>query len=802
MKPFLKQCDASVRLGVRLAAHAAYGWLCVAVTAQTVTAGTWLPIGPRGDLGTADGEVCNGRIASIQIHETSGTLYVGASSGGIWRTDPGTGRPPVWEDLGKNLPHPSVGALAVHPLNPDDILAGTGDSGREADPGGGFAGGTGLFHTTDAGGHWTEVLVSTAQLLFPPATFYRVLYQPGSHDVILAATNLGLFRSEGGPSGPWAQVQTSGSFTDLVFDPSNASIAFACIIGGPQGTGLYRSSDAGRNWQEMLSMNQGARGAVAICRHAPNVIATAWESGSSVTAILRSVNGGQNWSSIGGTGGNADPSVLAIAIAPNDANQVYVGSTGLWWTLNGGQTWELTSPRPIAHHADITQLYFSPLDDSGLWFCSDSGVYRYQLGDNHSVSFNGTSTDGLQVSQIYRVQARRNLRFAAMQDDGINGSIDGGASWKPFHEGADVIDGFDVTIASPSDTDPAFWFIYGVAHGGAPVARSSFTGPLQVVTNPAPVPKISGLYYDRFSDAPAGRVFAARWTSQSGASQLLSYPVGAMDSSEARVEASGPVGVEGITGSNLNGQTFYLWVKKVDLVTVVNKFNVLVFRRSGPGWAVTQQLIGAPGAPRNVLQVIASRQWPGEAWATLAGAQNDAKVFHSIDYGITWTNISGDSTASLTGRPIGNVNTLAVSPCDPNELYAGTGRGGVFRSLDAGKHWEPFQDGLPLVSVTDMVYVPDESHFGTDKLVIGTYGRGMYERALDRVGPVYVDQRNTTPPWLGTLEHPDQTIAQGISDTPFGGRMLLNGSVVYSGSRSLSKQMTTGSYEFWAHVGP
>jgi hypothetical protein len=240
----------------------------------------------------------------------------------------------------------------------------------------------------------------------------------------------------------------------------------------------------------------------------------------------------------------------------------------------------------------------------------------------------------------------------------------------------------------------------------------------------------------------------------------------------------------------------------VDLVTVVNKFNVLVFRRSGPGWAVTQQLIGAPGAPRNVLQVIASRQWPGEAWATLAGAQNDAKVFHSIDYGITWTNISGDSTASLTGRPIGNVNTLAVSPCDPNELYAGTGRGGVFRSLDAGKHWEPFQDGLPLVSVTDMVYVPDESHFGTDKLVIGTYGRGMYERALDRVGPVYVDQRNTTPPWLGTLEHPDQTIAQGISDTPFGGRMLLNGSVVYSGSRSLSKQMTTGSYEFWAHVGP
>jgi len=798
MEPSLKQRGASARYETSLAARLAACWLCLVGTVGASAAGTWAPIGPRGNLGLADGEQCNGRIASIQIDGASGELYVGASSGGIWRANPNPELPLVWHDLGQNLPHPSVGALAVHPNDPDDILVGTGDSGREAGPGGGFAGGTGLFHTTDAGGHWTEVLVSTAQLLFPPATFYRVLYQPGSHDVILAATNLGLFRSEGGPSGPWAQVQTPGSFTDLVFDPSNADTAFACIIGGPQGTGLYKSPDAGRNWQQILSMNQGARGAIAICRHAPNVIATAWESGSLVTAILRSVNGGRNWSSLGGTGGNADPSVLAIAIAPNDANQVYVGSTGLWWTLNAGQTWELTSPRPIAHHADITQLYFSPLDDSGLWFCSDSGVYRYQLGDNHSVSFNGTSTDGLQVSQIYKVQARRNLRFAAMQDDGINGSIDGGTSWKPFHEGSDVIDGFDVTIASPSDTDPAFWFIYGVAHGGAPVARSTFTGPLQVVTNPAPVPKISGLYYDRFSDPPAGRVFAARWTSQNGTSQLLSYPVGAMDSSEARVEASGPVGVEGITGSYLNGQTFYLWVKKMSLVTAEPKFNVLVFRRSGPGWSVTPSLLGGFGEANNVMQVIASRQWPGEAWATLDGLSYDAKVFHTTDYGASWTDISGN----LTHQPLGSVNTLAASPYDSNELYVGTGRGGVFRSLDGGKNWEPFQDGLPIASVTDMVYVPDETHFGTDKLVIGTYGRGMYERALDRPGPVYVDQRNTTPPWLGTLEHPDPTIAQGISDTPFGGRMLLNGSVVYSGSRSLAKQMTIGSYEFWAHVGP
>jgi len=488
---------------------------------------------------------------------------------------------------------------------------------------------------------------------------------------------------------------------------------------------------------------------------------------------------------------------MTVAIAPSDTSQIYVGSTGLWWTFNNGASWVSNNPLPIAHHADINQLYFDPLDDSALWLCNDGGVYRYHLGDSQSASFNGDARRGLQISQIYKIDARRNVRFAAMQDDGIVGSLDGGASFKPLHNGSYLVDGSDVAITSADDSNPAFWFIYGYENGGFPAVRGDFNGPLVTVLTPPPSATVSGLCYDRFTN----RVFTVTWTG-AGGSQFNSYPALANSAADGTLESTGPVGVQGITGSYLDGQTFYLWVKNVSLVGPPKSFNVLVYRRSGPSWNRTQALIGAIGDTLNVTDIAASRQWPGEVWATLNGAPTQAKVFHSTDYGVTWTDISGD----LTGLAVGGVNTITVSPFDNNELYIGTGKGGVYRSIgrlaDGRRHWEPFQTGLPAVSVTNIRYVADESHTGTDKLVIGTYGRGMYERPLDRAGPVYADLRNVFPPWLGTLELPWPNLPVGLSNTPIGGRLLLNGAQNYSGNWHLNAPVTIGSYGNPAHLGP
>jgi len=71
-------------------------------------------------------------------------------------------------------------------------------------------------------------------------------------------------------------------------------------------------------------------------------------------------------------------------------------------------------------------------------------------------------------------------------------------------------------------------------------------------------------------------------------------------------------------------------------------------------------------------------------------AQVDGGVFRTADYGRTWQPIFDD-------QPTGSVGALAVSISDPNVIYVGSGEGlhrpdlsvgdGIYKSIDGGKSW-------------------------------------------------------------------------------------------------------------------
>ena len=70
---------------------------------------------------------------------------------------------------------------------------------------------------------------------------------------------------------------------------------------------------------------------------------------------------------------------------------------------------------------------------------------------------------------------------------------------------------------------------------------------------------------------------------------------------------------------------------------------------------------------------------------------NNGGVWKTDDYGRTWNPIFDDA-------PTGSVGDLAVSPSNPNIIYVGTGEGlhrpdlsvgdGMFKSIDGGKNWQ------------------------------------------------------------------------------------------------------------------
>ena len=93
----------------------------------------------------------------------------------------------------------------------------------------------------------------------------------------------------------------------------------------------------------------------------------------------------------------------------------------------------------------------------------------------------------------------------------------------------------------------------------------------------------------------------------------------------------------------------------------------------------------APGNP----DIIYASMWRAERkpWTIISGGQQAGGIFKSKDGGSTWTKLKKGLPEGLIGKI-----DLAVSPADPNRLYAlieaPKGEGGIYRSNDQGETFE------------------------------------------------------------------------------------------------------------------
>jgi len=190
------------------------------------------------------------------------TFYFGAAGGGVWRTE-NAGR--TWVSLFDRGAAASVGALAVSPSNPNVIYVGTGQSETRYD----LAAGQGVFKSTNGGASWTAVGFADTRHIG------KIWIDPGNPDLVLvgaqghffgANAQRGLYRStDGGKS--WSQVLKINDWTgitDIASDPSDPRLLFAAAWEAHQfpwlsyfvpdigsGSAVYKSSDEGMTWTRL-----------------------------------------------------------------------------------------------------------------------------------------------------------------------------------------------------------------------------------------------------------------------------------------------------------------------------------------------------------------------------------------------------------------------------------------------------------------------------------------------------------------------------------------------------------------------
>ncbi len=298
----------------------------------TLLPNQWTLVGPQPTnvppiLSSGGPPQASGRVTALAVDpRNSNVVYLGAAEGGVWRTtDGGT----TWTPLTDTQASLAVGSIALDPSNPDTVYVGTGEENFNS-PENYY--GAGILKSTDGGNSW-QLLPNLGGGELTNATFIGSLaVQPTNSQVLLAAiagfTNtlygsFGLFRSvDGGMSFSTVFPDTP---TVVLFDPSNASTAYTAIgVPGNSGlAGVYKSVDGGQTWTQLTgtganvlppSITMG-RTALAIAPSSPATlyagIGTSTHSSpvgaSTLLGLYKTVDGGVNWTKLSNTPDYCNP---------------------------------------------------------------------------------------------------------------------------------------------------------------------------------------------------------------------------------------------------------------------------------------------------------------------------------------------------------------------------------------------------------------------------------------------------------------------------------------------------------------
>ena len=676
----------------------------------------------------------SGRIAALDgiLEKGRVTLYVGAASGGLWKTsNGGTTFKPVFDKYNQ-----SIGAVRIDPKDANTVWVGTGEPWVRNS----VSVGDGIYKTTDGGDNWVRMGLPDSERIssieIDPSNS-KTVYAAAMGRLWAAGGERGLYKTMDGGS-TWKRVlfvDENTGCSGLALDPKNPKVLFAAMWdfrrtgwsfrSGGSGSGLYRSEDGGESWKKLTGdAKSGLPGGilgrivVAVAPSNPSIVYTAVEAQEG--ALYRSEDGGKTWAwRFKGPKVLARPFYFgAMTVDPKNPDRLYKMGYNMALSEDGGKTFsQLGRSTHGDHHAiwihpDLTDTIYLG-DDGGFFVTEDRGnAWRYHKN--------------LPLGQFYHVSAdegRPYRLFGGLQDNSTwmgFGSVNlSNRHWKNIYGG----DGF-WAFGDPTDPDYAYAESQGGELGrvhlrtmtsrdikpresaGEPKFRFNWNTPIHLSPNQKGVLYVGGQYLFRSKDK------GDSW-------ERLSPDLTTNDPEKQKQEESGGLILDNSSAENhctilsisespKNGKV--IWVGTDD-------GNLQLTRDGGKTWMNLIKQV--PGVPANttISWVEASTHAEGTAFVAFDGhTRGDmvTRVYRTEDFGQSWTSLA---TPELKGF----AHVVKQDPVRASLLYLGT-ESGLFLSVDSGAHWAAFKGGdFPPVPVRDIVVHPREQD-----LILATHGRGIW----------------------------------------------------------------------------
>ncbi len=713
----------------------------------------------------------SGRVVDLAVFESDPTLfYVATATGGLWKTDNnGVTFTCVFE---REAVH-SIGAVTLCQTNPDLIWVGTGERANRQSSGWG----NGVYRSTDGGRSWHNLGLRDSRHIG------RIAIDPTDSDIVFVAAmghlwgpnaERGLYRTtDGGRS--WEQVlfiDDDTGVVDVAIDPDDPSIVYAATYqrrrrtfgfhGGGPGSGLWKSTDSGRNWCELTrGLPEGDKGriGISIYRRDPRIVYVCVEQGWRYNAstaygerragVYRSEDRGENFTHM--SDWNPRPMYASqIYVDPNDDRRVYMQNS-FSVSTDAGQTFHSISN---SLHGDDRIVWVDPADsrhlikgdDGGLgisWDRAESFLYLphlpvsqfYRVGVDYAEPFN--IYGGLQDNGSWYGPSATYRREGILNEDWIRtGGGDGffnvpdPADERTLYTESqylmlsrrDLVTGESQSIR-PGDPHGAIgarrnWDAWGPGlpepELGNAMAPANWDGPF--ILSPHDPQTVYAGTDTLWRSTDRGRTWTSLGDMTTGTNRRELLIMGQRPHDETLSLDDGIPYWPTITAIEESPDVRGL------LYVGTDDGNLQVSADNGQTWTnVADRFPGLPG-PRWVSDIEASHYRVGVVYAAFDGHRSDDNgnyLYRSEDRGQNWRSITGDLPPERV------VRAVHEDPRNPEVLWLGT-EFGCFVTLDGGGHWVELKNNLPTVAVNDLLVHPRDND-----LVLGTHGRGIW--ILDNV---------------------------------------------------------------------
>mgnify|MGYP000350868799 CR=1 FL=1 len=556
--------------------------------------------------------------------------------------------------------------MGVHPVNPDIV----------------YAGGVKLIVTRDGGRSWERVpdqgyggIVHVDQ--------HAIDFDRGDPSTVYLGNDGGFFVGTD-DGADWEKRDYGLSITQFIGGAMHPT-SNAILFGGTQDNGTLFS----RTSPEFELVLYGDGGNGAINYEQPNVMYTTKET----LKFYRSEDFGETWTRMqGGMGMDQSLFYIDFAMDPNDPDVLYLGTSRLYKTTNGGKNWIMKSSCPVPTLGGC--YYVSALSvatyDSRFVFAGGAGG-GVSISKDAGESWETVADSLLPVGYCSSVRSfRPGVVYATYSRYGIDKvwrSLDTGATWVsingdlpdvPLNDlielDGKIIVGSDVG-AFISEDEGTTWQRFGTGMPSVSVQRfvySERTGTLRAITHGR------GQYDMSWKPLPpAAPVFTSQPdTSMLEMGELFIYAPVVDASPEARfrlVEAPDGASVDSVLGIVrwTGGARLGRFVLEAENAygSAEQVFHVPTTDVRLAEWSIVQPQ--PMSTPVNVMAYGA----PNTLWL----GRDSAYVSRSSDGGLTWTH------SMLPGT---NAQVVDIHAFDSERAVAGTRSGHIMKTTDGGQSWD------------------------------------------------------------------------------------------------------------------